>query len=728
MNNVYSTKKPIAGLCLVCLACCTLILLFPDHIYIALCVILAVVLLFCILFRTDKAVMIATVFVAVVSTFSTYNAYVDGQKSAVEFAEKYSGRAHTFCATVIKCSVSEQATSFVISLDEIDDVKLDKAYKARAFTYSSNYVYAGDKILFTGHLETLNKTSDRAFDIAPNFKSQNIFLDFPEINIISSHKNDNPSVLKSIRNYVNKSIYKNLPINYDYTSAAVAKAFVLGDTSDIPSDVMNNYMRSGLTHVLSVSGMHISIIIMFFSVVLSKAVVNKKASSIFVLCICAFYVVISGLHISAIRAGLMTSTAALAVIFGKKTNSLTSLFFSAIVIMIFDPYTVFDISALLSFLSTFGIVCSLDEAGQNLSLIRTAVCMNVFAVTFTVPVVMFSFGKLSLVSVASTLVVSPFCSVGLVLVFLTVIVGLVPFADPLCRVLGIVCTSFIDFINYIAKLFSSFKYAYIECDESIVFTLGFAVLVIVLTLSVSQGNTLVNKITKYSVVLLSALVALCMLFVAINSSKLPYICYYHKNMSDTQLSIKTDKNSFLLVNKDNSICMDADKLSFDTFSGNNSLLVIPDENIDERVLSENIKKFSLHYGLEYVFVPDTKEGKLTGQKLVQNGINTFFFPDIYIGENLNVSLLINQNGTCIYAFGENEDTKIVFGDKYDETLFGNGAKVCAYLSENTKARFDTQNDKMPDCDVFYTRLEKGKTYNGIVNIYGQKSVVLKGSD
>jgi hypothetical protein len=146
------------------------------------------------------------------------------------------------------------------------------------------------------------------------------------------------------------------------------------------------------------------------------------------------------------------------------------------------------------------------------------------------------------------------------------------------------------------------------------------------------------------------------------------------------------------------------------------------------VIKWHIKKFSLHYGLEYVFVPDTKEGKLTGQKLVQNGINTFFFPDIYIGENLNVSLLINQNGTCIYAFGENEDTKIVFGDKYDETLFGNGAKVCAHLSENTKARFDTQNDKMPDCDVFYTRLEKGKTYNGIVNIYGQKSVVLKGSD
>ena len=734
-KSVYLTYYPIIWVCLVTLTCCTVTLLLSQFFYAVFATIIVIGLLMAQVFKNKRTLVFVLLLIALVSSLCSYNAYVKGEKNANVLAEKYKDKAHTFCAKVEKCSSNGKFSTFILDLYEINGNKTDTVYKAKAYSFSQDYADAQDVIVFDAVLKTVDNIESDGFDTAMHLKSQNIFLYFPEITVKSSFKTDDKDIFTKIRDFVNECIYKYLPINYDYTSAYIAKALVLGDTSDIPKQIKAHYTRSGLTHILSVSGMHISIIMMFSSFVVCKLIANKKISCVILLLVCAFYVVLSGLHVSAIRAGLMTAFSSLAVIFRRKTDATASLFLSAIVICIFDPYTVFDVSAILSFLSTFGIICSMTDTTNEskkskgiVNVLKTAVRINVFAVTFTVPVVICSFGTVSLVSVVSTLAVSYVCTVVMVLLFCLVLLGAIPNVSVICTALGYVCSSLIDFMNYVAQFFSSFKYACVDCDNNILFTITFAVLLMVLTLSVSFGDGLVKKMSKYGIVAFSMFIVILSLVVAINKDKSVNIHYYHKSMSDTQISIKTGTEGYLLVNWDNALCTDSDKLPFDTFSGRNSLLVMPDDKTDAKILSENIQKFSLRFGLEHVFVPDTQQGRLLGQKLYENNIQCLIFPKMYVTENSVVSISDKDENICIWVLGENINTKIVISDEYDEKLFTNGADVCAYFPKTSNARFDVDKDVKPVCKTFYTRLSKNQTIQGIVNTYGKQSFALEGCD
>lgn len=139
----------------------------------------------------------------------------------------------------------------------------------------------------------------------------------------------------------------------------VALALILGQQQEISQDIIQDYQYSGATHILSVSGLHVGFIMLFITFIL-KPIPNTRKGSFFKLAsilIClAGFAVISGLSPSVLRSVVMFSFIATGNHLLRNGNIYHTLFVSILLILLFEPYFLFDVGFQLSYLALFFIL------------------------------------------------------------------------------------------------------------------------------------------------------------------------------------------------------------------------------------------------------------------------------------------------------------------------------------------------------------------------------------
>ncbi len=144
----------------------------------------------------------------------------------------------------------------------------------------------------------------------------------------------------------------------DDRAYGLVKAMLLGRRDDLGADQIQDYISSGTVHILSVSGMHVAIIFLVLSKMLSwlKRLKGGKYIYLFSLAVLLFfYALVTGLPPSVQRATLMCLVLIIAETFGRKQVSLNTLAISALLILVVDPHALFDLGFQLSFLAMAGI-------------------------------------------------------------------------------------------------------------------------------------------------------------------------------------------------------------------------------------------------------------------------------------------------------------------------------------------------------------------------------------
>ena len=131
------------------------------------------------------------------------------------------------------------------------------------------------------------------------------------------------------------------------------KSLMLGDKTELYINTEMEYTlsASGVMHVVAVSGMHIAFIIGFIQLLFG----TSRKSSILCLLLVWFFVMITGCSPSAVRAGVMQSVLLMAPVFRRENDSLTSLSFALLILLIKNPYSVMSVSLQLSFAATAGV-------------------------------------------------------------------------------------------------------------------------------------------------------------------------------------------------------------------------------------------------------------------------------------------------------------------------------------------------------------------------------------
>lgn len=193
---------------------------------------------------------------------------------------------------------------------------------------------------------------------------------------------------------------------------AVVKAMLLGERSDIDPSLRKAYSRSGASHILAISGLHVGIVAMvvwWLCWLLPIAgrrghiVRNLIASLVMIL-----YAVICGLSPSVVRATLMFVVAQMALGYGTSRNTINALCGAATVMLLFNPNNLYDISFLLSAVAVAGILIGLrpttelfggEGGGALLRGLRGVVVVGLCSTLATLPLVAHTFSTVSLVGI-----------------------------------------------------------------------------------------------------------------------------------------------------------------------------------------------------------------------------------------------------------------------------------------------------------------------------------------
>jgi competence protein ComEC len=181
--------------------------------------------------------------------------------------------------------------------------------------------------------------------------------------------------LNASRNYLRSALTAHL----SGAELAISLALILGDNSMLDKEIRDSFTNTGALHVLAVSGLHISIIMQILMAVLAvfSGVLSRRIAVILLIGIMWWYAAITGLSPSVLRAVIMFTVLSIAQLSGRNYDSLNTLLFTAFVLVIWNPLTVFDIGFQLSFLAMLGIFLFYEKIA-SFWLIRQAILQKVW--------------------------------------------------------------------------------------------------------------------------------------------------------------------------------------------------------------------------------------------------------------------------------------------------------------------------------------------------------------
>ena len=217
-----------------------------------------------------------------------------------------------------------------------------------------------------------------------------------------------------------------------YNAYAVVAAMALGDKSALSLELKETYAVTGASHVLALSGLHLSIIYML----LSLLVVDRRwqmCSQVFIVVNIWVFVFLVGMSVTVVRAAVMVSVYALLSLGHRDKMSVNTLVFTAIVMLIMKPVSLFDAGFQMSFAAVFAILVLVPlfdrvfpegflMSHRVVKWLWALVAVSLAAQIGTAPLVWYHFGRIPLWSVLTNVVVVPaagliVCLAGLTLLF-----------------------------------------------------------------------------------------------------------------------------------------------------------------------------------------------------------------------------------------------------------------------------------------------------------------------
>ena len=341
----------------------------------------------------------------------------------------------------------------------------------------------GESDLFEGSIFTLNGTpedftDEESYLMADGNVAKIICEDLESIVITDEAEQD----LGFWFNKVNTKLQRRFYRFVDEDTGALIGALTLGNRDLLASNVTRDFRRCGISHVLALSGLHMTIIIGFFDLILQKLYVDRRIRCFILAALGLAYLALTGFSMSASRAVIMLCMVYLAHLLWEDSDPITSLALATVIILALNPFALYAVSLWMSVIATLGIVVVSEIISplgykikkkplklQILYKLLTSVSLTLAAIFFVSVFNWLCFGEISIVSPITNLIITPLITVilimGLLMLLLSFIFPLAKLigvgASFLCRIVlglserisemrGITVSLKYEFVNYIA--------------------------------------------------------------------------------------------------------------------------------------------------------------------------------------------------------------------------------------------------------------------------------------
>lgn len=303
--------------------------------------------------------------------------------------------------------------------------------------------------------------------------------------------------------------------------ANLTKALLLGDKYALEPEVKEAFRTVGLSHVIVVSGLHLSLLSGYVSLLLKKLTKNKYASAIVSVSLVVLFMAVTGFSVSIVRAGVMVIVYQVGTLLPRQADSLNSIGLAALILLIPNPYAVGDIGMLLSFGATMGIVlwatpCTayinkkINKFKQKhlragADYLAGIISVSICAVTAITPITLLAFGTFSTVVILANILVTPVIGIvlvcGLLVVLFYYLGFLAPVAGGFALFAGIVC----KYILGVVELLSKIPFALLYANEDYVYLwLAFTLVLVAVMLVTSKGYQHLKYVISLSALILLA--------------------------------------------------------------------------------------------------------------------------------------------------------------------------------------------------------------------------------
>lgn len=265
--------------------------------------------------------------------------------------------------------------------------------------------------------------------------------------VIGDYKIEDYKILKSDfidklykrRKYVFESIESKL----GERKAALITSVSFGYKSELNEDHKELMKNLGISHVISISGLHL---VLVYSVL--RRILGVKLSLVLAL----VYVLFSGASAPAVRAYIMIVILNVGKIVKRNYNPIAALSLAGIILILEKPYYIYNLGFVLSFLATLGIILFNKDLNKKLyklpNSIRNTIAISLSAQILTLPIIILYFNEVSLNFIVGNIIVIPFINVlvvlGNILIFIVEIPSIFNYIIYICHYI----IKYIDIIMY----------------------------------------------------------------------------------------------------------------------------------------------------------------------------------------------------------------------------------------------------------------------------------------
>ncbi|MCI8331970.1 MAG: ComEC/Rec2 family competence protein [Clostridiales bacterium] len=398
--------------------------------------------------------------VSVMLAFGTSYAYHD--LYAARIYSLANDSEHRITATIQKINTSlPYASSYDVTINTVDDKK--HAFKAELSCDFPTYFEQNDiislTVVFSEFEPLVNYFPEKQYNLSKGFllKAEAEEDDAEKIGVSRSVS----AYFQTVNQHLSNIFVQNLPDD----SAGFVNCVLLGNRTGLSDTVKRDFKNLGLSHLLAISGMHMSVLLGGLYLLLSALSVHKFLKNALVIAAAVCFMFLTGFSPSVTRASLMLILSYLCYYGGLKADPLTSLCTSVALICLVNPNAIYDVGLQLSFSATFGILLTTPIVNANLTakkvpLLLRSLLNGLFAsaaaMTFMLPFMLSSFQSFSLMSLVTTLVFSPILTVILYAAPLFLLFHKIYFLGPVFQFILEKAVAFILFLSGKSAALGSF--------------------------------------------------------------------------------------------------------------------------------------------------------------------------------------------------------------------------------------------------------------------------------
>ncbi|MEQ8555232.1 MAG: ComEC/Rec2 family competence protein [Cyclobacteriaceae bacterium] len=252
--------------------------------------------------------------------------------------------------------------------------------------------------------------------------------------------------------------------------AAVLNALLIGVKDYLDNEIKDAYSAAGAMHVLAVSGLHVGIVYLLITLVFGSLKSTGWGKVVFVaiaLGVIWCYALITGFSPSVMRASTMFSVIILAETSKKKSNIYNSLGLAAFILLMYNPYFIFDVGFQLSFIAVLGIVMLQPPIYRLLSMPNKLLdyCWAIISVSIAAQIVTFPLSILYFHQFPTYFLLSNLLIIPSSMVMLTTglfMLGVGCFSDIAGETIGFLLGSFVKWINWLILWIQTFPFPTID--------------------------------------------------------------------------------------------------------------------------------------------------------------------------------------------------------------------------------------------------------------------------